>query len=294
MNYSLERQSVNVINVNMEYKKDWEQYFLLASDVHFDNPDCNRKLLKKHFDIAKEKGAGILINGDFFCLMEGRSDPRNSKKIRKEHLGINYLDNVVEDAAEFLEPYAENIVMIGMGNHETAILKRSETNVTERLCGLLKYKTGFPVINGQYSGFCRFLFKFKTKGGFYGGRMSKVLHYHHGYGGSSNMTKGINKHVQRLSFIPDADFHWMGHSHQEYIVSHQRLRLTQKGKIYQDECLIINTSTFKDEFKHGGLGWAVEKGMPPKPLGSFLLRFYYEQKNAEDRRPVKAEVLRLK
>ena len=31
-NYDVERQSLNVINVNMEYKKDWEQTFLLISD----------------------------------------------------------------------------------------------------------------------------------------------------------------------------------------------------------------------------------------------------------------------
>ena len=293
-NYDVERQSLNVINVNMEYKKDWEQTFLLISDVHFDNPDCDRKLLKKHLDKAVQEGAGILINGDFFCLMEGRSDPRSSKKIRDKNLGVNYLDNVIEDACDFLEPYASHIIGIGMGNHETAILKRSETNVTERLCALLKYKTGYPVYNMQYSGFIRFMFRFKTIGGHLGGRMSNILHYHHGYGGSSVMTKGVNKHVQRLSFVPDADFHWMGHSHQEYVVSHPRLRLTQKGKIYHDECLIINTSTYKDEFKSGASGWANEKGLPPKRKGGLFLRFYYDQANSQDRRPIKSEVFRVR
>jgi len=292
--FDISRQSLNVINVNMEYKKGWEQLFLLCSDVHFDNPDCDRKLFKKHLDKAVQEGAGILINGDFFCLMEGRSDPRSAKKIRKEHLGANWLDNIIEDAADFLAPYAANLIMIGVGNHESAILKRSETNVIERLCALLKYKTGQPVYNGQYSGFIRFMFKFKTVGGFYGGRMSKILHYHHGWGGSSNMTKGVNKHIQRLSFVPDADFHWMGHTHQEYVINHQRLRLTQKGKIYQDECLIINTSTYKDEFKGGAMGWANEKGISPKRKGGLFLRFYYDQTDSQDRKPIKAEVFRVK
>ena len=108
------------------------------------------------------------------------------------------------------------------------------------------------------------------------------------------MTKGVNKHVQRLSFIPDADYHWMGHNHQEYIITHQRLRISQKGKIYQDECMIINTATYKDEFKTGAGGWAVSSGHPPKPLGAFMLRFYYDQKSQMDRRPIKSEIVRLK
>ena len=293
-NYDVERQSLNVINVNMEYKKDWEQTFLLISDVHFDNPDCDRKLLKKHLDKAVQEGAGILINGDWYCAMESRNDLRGTKKIRNKNLGINYLDNLVEDSAEFLEPYAKNIIMIGKGNHESAIQKKSETDLIERLCSLLKYKTGYPVYNGQYSGFVRFLFRYKSSNGHYGGRMSNILHYHHGYGGSSVMTKGVNKHVQRLSFVPDADFHWMGHSHQEFVVSHPRLRLSQKGKIYHDECLIINTSTYKDSFKLGASGWENEKGLPPKRKGGLFLRFYYDQTNSQDKRPIKSEVFRVR
>ena len=229
--------------------------------------------------------------------MEGRSDPRNSKKLYPKHLGMNYLDNVVEDAAEFLEPYTDRIVMIGMGNHETSILKRSETNVTERLCGLLKYKTNNPVYNGQYGGYVRFMFHKTTKGGFKGGRQSIILHYYHGTGGSSLMTKGVNKHMQRLTFVPDADIVWMGHSHNEFVVSHQRMRLSAQGKIYQDECLLVNTSTYKDEYKTGKLGWAIQSGHPPKPKGSSWLRFFYKNagKNKDmDRRLIQCEILRAR
>tara|TARA_R100000655_G_C2987714_1_gene192600 strand:- start:447 stop:1283 length:837 start_codon:yes stop_codon:yes gene_type:complete len=278
----------------MPYKAGFEQKFLLASDVHFDNPDCDRKLFKKHLDQAVEQDAGILINGDFFCLMEGRSDPRNSKKIRNEHLGINYLDNVIEEAAEFLEPYAKNIIFIGMGNHESAILKRSETNPTERLCGLLKYKTKEMVYNGHYSGFVKFMFYQNTKGGHKGMRQSIILSYHHGWGGSSNMTKGVNKHMQRLTYVPDADIHWLGHSHQEYVVTHQRMRLSQKGKIFQDECLLVNTGTYKDEFKSGKGGWVIERGISPKPIGSFFLTFYYSDSNGKDNKFIKPEITRAK
>ena len=295
--YDLKQEASNVFKVKMGYKAGWEQWFLLASDIHFDNPDCDRKLFKEHLEEAKRRDAGVLINGDFFCLMEGRSDPRNSKKLYPKHLGMNYLDNVIEDAVEFLEPYTKNLIMIGMGNHETAILKRSETNVTERLCGLLKYKTKDSVYNGQYGGYVRFMFHKITSGGYLGGRQSIILHYYHGTGGSSLMTKGVNKHMQRLTFVPDADILWMGHSHNEFVVSHQRMRLSQKGKIYQDECLLVNTSTYKDAYKTGKLGWEIQSGHPPKPKGAYWLRFFYKgnSKNKDiDRRLIHCEVLRAR
>jgi UDP-2,3-diacylglucosamine pyrophosphatase LpxH len=45
--------------------------FLMISDVHFDNPKCDRVLLKKHLDQALKRNAKVLINGDFFCIMQG-------------------------------------------------------------------------------------------------------------------------------------------------------------------------------------------------------------------------------
>ena len=70
--------------------------------------------------------------------------------------------------------------------------------------------------------------------------------------------------------------------------------LVENHKIYHDECLIINTSTYKDEFKSGASGWANEKGLPPKRKGGLFLRFYYDQTNSQDKRPIKSEVFRVR
>jgi hypothetical protein len=293
-NILLEQKASNVFKIEQQVKLGFEQKYLLVSDVHFDNPDCDRKLFKEHLEEAKRIGAGIIINGDFFCMMEGRADPRNSKKLYPKHLGMNYLDNVIEDAAEFLEPYVENIIFIGMGNHETAILKRNETNVTERLCGLLTYRTKHKVYNGFYGGFVRFMFYCLTKNGHKGMRHSYVMSYFHGSGGAGVMTKGVNKHMQRLTFMPDANIHWMGHTHQEMVIPHARVRLSDQGKIYHDECLLLNTSTYKDEYKGGKLGWAVQSGHPPKNKGALWLIFDYKKSIMKDNKPVKYYVSRAR
>jgi hypothetical protein len=62
------------------------QEFLLISDLHWDNPHCNRGLLTNHLKEAQRRNAGVIVNGDFFCLMQGKGDPRRSKEdIRPEH-----------------------------------------------------------------------------------------------------------------------------------------------------------------------------------------------------------------
>jgi hypothetical protein len=96
-----------------------KQEFLLISDLHWDNPKCNRDLLKSHLDEALKRKAIIILNGDTLCLMQGRFDPRGTKKdVRPEHNKVNYLDLVIEDCANYLAPYAHNIAVVGYGNHE--------------------------------------------------------------------------------------------------------------------------------------------------------------------------------
>ncbi len=43
------------------------QEFLLLSDLHWDNPKCDRALLTNHLEEARRRGAKVLVNGDFFC-----------------------------------------------------------------------------------------------------------------------------------------------------------------------------------------------------------------------------------
>ena len=124
--------------IKFEVKSNERQTFLLLSDVHWDNPHCNRDLLKRHLDEAMTRNAGILIFGDLFCAMQGKYDPRGSKAgIRPEHNVANYLDKIVDDAIDYFKFYAQNIMYVSPGNHEcyrkdTEVLtKRGWVNITE-------------------------------------------------------------------------------------------------------------------------------------------------------------------
>jgi hypothetical protein len=118
--YSVERTGANVLTLrHNDVVQGWTQSYLLMADVHWDNPYCDRALLKRHLDIAKARNAGIMVFGDFYCAMQGKYDKRSDKSaLRPEHQGTNYLDLLVDTAADYLAPYASNIVMLGDGNHE--------------------------------------------------------------------------------------------------------------------------------------------------------------------------------
>lgn len=229
--------------------------YLLLSDVHWDSPHCDRALLKKHLDMAKARGAGIMVFGDFFCAMQGKYDPRGAKgNIRPEHDVPNYLDALVDSAAEYLLPYRENILLITPGNHETSILKRLETDLTGRLCAALGVQTC------AYAGWVMLRYRSSSSSAV------KNISYHHGYGGGGPVTKDVIQASRRSVYLPDADILVSGHTHDRWIFPIQRVRLNKGGQQQLQEQLHIKLGTYKDEFS-GGNGWAVERGMPPKSMG---------------------------
>lgn len=262
MNYKLSNDrsstTVRMDDIDSEFK----QSFLLLSDLHWDNPHCDRGLLRRLMDEAKATGAGILLIGDTFCAMQGKADKRGSKdSIRSEHQGGNYFDLLVDTATKWFEPYSDNLVMIGQGNHETAIIKHNETDLVARLCEKL------ATINGGYAGFVQFRF---NRGA--GGRTTRTLYYHHGHGGGGEATKGVPMAMRRAVYVPDADIMATGHIHESWLLRLPRVRLSTGGKIYYDEQLHLQLGTMKQEHDLQG-GYHIEKGRPPKPLGGWWLDF---------------------
>jgi hypothetical protein len=270
MNYKIKRLSDNCIEVRCVYKVGFSQDFFLSADWHLDNPKCNRKLLTNHLNEAKEKEAGIFVFGDLFCAMQGKYDKRSSKSdIRPEHQSGKYLDKLVSTTYDFCEPYSDNFVLVSPGNHETAITKRHETDLTQRLIEKLKDANKSPIEMGRYSGWIRFVFEHES-----GGNIKKFnLFYHHGYGGGGPVTKGVIQTNRRGIYLPDATFIVGGHVHERWEVDIMRERLKQSGKTVIDTQRHIQLPTYKEEYlQHGG--WHVERGAPPKPLGGAWLRFF--------------------
>jgi hypothetical protein len=272
---SVERIGRNSHTFRFSYNKDFTRKVLLISDAHWDNPKCDRLLLKKHMDQAKAENALILFNGDTFCLMQGAYDPRKSKSdIRPEHNKADYFDAVIRTAVEWFGPYAEHIGLVGYGNHETSILKRQETDMVQRFVDMMNivHKPLHPIQTGGYGGWIQF--KFKRPSSLH--QQTIKLRYFHGNGGGGIVTKGIIQNQRQNAQIEGADINWNGHVHEDYITYYAKETLNRLGAIEQRECCHIRTSTYKEEWVDGHSGWHVERGAPPKVLGGAWLEFFYE------------------
>jgi predicted phosphodiesterase len=247
-----------------------QQDYLLISDVHWDNPKCDRALLKKHLDQAVKKNAKILINGDLFCIMQGLTDRRGSKgQVRPEHVGDDYFDLVNNSAIEFFRPYAHHILMVGEGNHESAVKRKGEFDILARFVYGMNALTGSKIQLGSYTGWVVFRGTYSSTT-----RSSFKMKYHHGFGGGGVVTKGVIQNQRMDSSTEGADVIWMGHVHEMYhllsvadALEHNPIsgyRTVQRVRHH------IRTSSYKNE--SSGSGYHDEKGRPAKPLGGYWMR----------------------
>lgn len=270
-------RNVHTLHIELPRVGD-EQFILLQSDVHFDNPHCRLDLLKEHLEEAKARNAPVMDAGDFFCAMQGKYDPRSSKNdIRPEHMRGDYLDALVKTGAEFMEPYRHLLTLRAHGNHETSILKRQETDLTERFTERMKAGGATSIHSGKFSGWVRILVSYQGTR-----RKSFDLWYHHGYGGGGPVTRGVIQTARVGVYVGEADVCWSGHTHDSWQMPIEKIRLNGACKVEMFRQLHIRTAGYKDEYGDGGTGWHIERGGPPKPTGAAWLRIHHH-KGAEIR-----------
>ncbi len=249
----------------------------MLSDLHWDNPKCDWDLLKKDLDYCVSENIPIMVNGDFFCLMQGKGDRRGNKSdIRPEHNNAKYLDSVVETAVEWFTPYAHLLTVIGYGNHCTAIIKWQETDILQRFVDLLNYKCKSNVYTGGYGGWIIVTNDITTSSS-----LSTKVKYFHGSGGGGVVTKGALNLTRALEMYESFDVFTMGHIHENSCRNDVRDTISHsprggfKNKL-KDIHLML-TGTYKEEYEDGSKGWHVERGAPPKPCGGRILTIDYKR-----------------
>lgn len=249
--------------------------FLLLSDIHFDHPACDRELLKVHIEECIAKDGYILINGDFFCVMQGKYDKRHNKSdVRPENMVANYFDSIVDDAVEFFKPYAERILFMGYGNHETSILKRTETDLLQRFIERIYYETNHRISLGEYHGFI--WIKAYVAGNLTDRKrmscLTYALYHNHGTGGEAPVTGGSIEDNRKQTQIEGMDGIWMGHNHNKYTRQVSTFYLDKHPQSVKPRIRIIDiirSGTYKQEYK--GKGFHIETNKAPKPLGGVWL-----------------------
>lgn len=151
----------------------------------------------------------------------------------------------------------------------SAVLDRHGTSVTDRLADQLRWRTNrkSPVTVGTYQGWIQVKFEWGTRH-----RQTFNIRYTHGYGGGGPVTKDVIQANRQLAYTENADFLISGHVHESWHMIQPREYLDNLGQPKLREVSIIKLGTYKDEFT-GGQGWAVGKGMPPKPMGGWWVHF---------------------
>jgi hypothetical protein len=263
------------------------QEFLLMSDLHWDNPHCDRGLLKNHLDEAVKRNAAIILNGDTYCCMGGKYDRRADKSlIRPEHNTDRYFDAIVDTSVEWFAPYAKNILLIGYGNHETAIIKHGETDLLQRFASTLNYATGSAVQVGGYGGTIDIRVLHDTIRG-----VNFVVHYFHGHSGGGAVSRGVIHDQRLLAGTEGYDLTWMGHVHELYYHQNMIHRYDRSTKtLIQKPIHQLRTATYKEEWDGGYMGFHTERGRGPKPLGGYWLKLETSRNSSKDNKGPELQV----
>ena len=275
MAFELRRHARNVHSLKFKLKTQKDvQSVMLLSDLHFDNPHCDRDLLAKHLDEAKRRGSPVLLIGDSFCAMESSGDLRGSRHLKLSNVLPDYLDSIVNDFATWLKPYYSQIAVVGVGNHETSILKRHDTCLVSRLCQLIRSNGGIAQ-EGGYGGWVRFHFQMYNTV-----HRSNTLYYHHGFGGGSPSTRATNHFTTHYSAqtCGNIDIYAAGHTHWKEAVPVRKAKLNGKNKVELVDVHYLRLGTYKDEYSSDGLGFHIEKGRGARSLGGYFVNFTMHKK----------------
>lgn len=261
------RHAKNIHHIELKGKR---AKIAMLSDLHWDNPKCDRTLLKKHLDYCLENQIFIHLNGDTFCLMQGAYDPRKVKgNIRPEHNTPRYFDAVIETAVEYFAPYAHLLTIVGYGNHETSILRRQEVDQVQRFVDLLNYKEKTNIQAGGYGGW------FIVRQDWNGCRWGTYIKYHHGIGNGGIVTRGALQMNRALTMFENYDVFTHGHTHDNSCMNLCRDTIEIKGRsgyqMVQKNIHTMLTGTYKNDYNDGSGGWVIERGHPPKALGGRIL-----------------------
>lgn len=260
--------------IDIDYTEQKHHGFLLASDLHIGSKAHDMELCKHEFDKAVELGYQIMMNGDWgeFIISGDRKryHPGGDKYNRD-----NQINRTIDEAVEFLTPYAQNIVFIGHGNHEVSVSKFHGIDVTQSLIALLNHKTGSNIKHGQYRGMVRFQFGDKS-----GHRRSVTMAYNHGQGASAEITRGTIG-INRMMSAYDAQIFWTGHSHTKLVMPCENMvAMSASGEILTKERKGIITGAYVktvheyDAQEEGyGINFGEERCRIIQSTGGYFLTF---------------------
>lgn len=162
------------------------------------------------------------------------------------------INQIVEQAVELFKPYVNLIDGIGVGNHESTIIKYHSVDPIHWLIKELnniRDKKLPPIMHMGYTGYIIHRYHINDA------RVrTQRIWYHHGVGGASPSTKGMGTFLKAM-YSNEADIYWMGHLHSGAIdPGMERVYLDSKFRPYVKTLRGFYTAGYKGGHLHKQVG----------------------------------------
>jgi hypothetical protein len=266
---------------------------LIVGDPHLEALSHNRELFLRDLDAAKARGDSVWIIGDTWSLIL----PRDLKRFTQGRHGGKQdaiINQAVTYAFDVLKPYADNIDIMLLGNHEAEVIKRHHTDILALLIDRLnqvKTKGAYKDSDGNariahagYTAWVQVQFQKEYKGK-RSWSTSNMVWLHHGRGGGAPVTKGMID-ANRIRASRFADVYAIGHKHTS-IHDSQRFEYCDsygnKKVVWQDFVIVGGYSgeDIEDDYETDGytLDYSSEQHYGLEAQGSKRIVFIPETKN---------------
>jgi len=235
------------------YQGTPELKLALFSDLHLaSGPDVDMVAMKRDFERACNEDREILINGDIAeQILPGDKKRWTANKMNSNRDDV--LNEQLDMCYEFLKPYANNISLIGRGNHDISPIKYDSFDLVGALIGMLnRDKDNGNIYSAGYQGYVQYKMTPNTKKR---GNTNFTLYMHHGAGGSAPVSKGMID-FNRIVYSHNADLYWLGHKHVS-TVDNGIIRdgVDRGGNYFQKVCKAVITPGYKQSFIDKGKGY---------------------------------------
>lgn len=212
---------------------DWEPVtYYVTGDPHTFKHPAATALLKQQLDAAKASGDRIIVWGDIHdWIAPGDKMRYSAKQARKVDA---YVNDIVAELYEFYAPYADNIDVMKLGNHETAFIKHNHVDPMSMLIDRLNQARSPELPAIFYGGYtCWFAVRFwhTTETGKRNRSASYKMWLHHGAGGSAPVTKGAIDRARIQDAITGAHCYIIGHKHSAISVPVMKESLDDYGNV---------------------------------------------------------------
>ena len=215
--------------------------YAVFSDLHIGSKEFDGESLRRDLEKCKDEDAKVIINGDTMDLILLQDLKRASaSRIKPDEGQIN---KFIEEATETLIPYVSQLCIIGMGNHETAMIKHHGVDVLAWLIERLnREKKNGKIQEGHYQNFVRVNF-LDPKRGYKLGAKYTIYMNHGGENSSAPVTKGMID-FNRIAVANEADLYLMGHKHNQLVTTIPTAAISEDDTIEVKNKIAVQTPSY--------------------------------------------------